>query len=64
MELYSKIKRRCTEKGTTIHAIERNAGFPRGSICKWDDHQPSIAKVKTVADALGVTVDELIKEEG
>ena len=64
MELISSIKKRCAEKGTNIHKIEKVAGFPRGSIYKWDDHKPSIDKVNTVAGILGVTIDELIKEEG
>ena len=63
MELYNTVKKCCTEKGKTIFALETEAGFPRGSICKWDDHTPSITKVKKVADLLGVTIDELIKEE-
>lgn len=62
MELVSTIKRQCAEKGTNINKIEKVAGFPRGSIYKWDDHTPSIDKVNRVAVILGVTVDELIKD--
>lgn len=45
----------------TINGLEAQLGFGRGSIYKWDSHMPSVAKVKDVADVLGVTVDDLIK---
>ena len=60
MGIYKNIQNVCREKGMTINGLEVQLGFGRGSIYKWDSHMPSVAKVKDVADVLGVTVDDLI----
>ena len=61
MGIYKNIQNVCREKGMTINGLEAQLGFGRGSIYKWDSHTPSVAKMKDVADVLGVTVDDLIK---
>ena len=43
--------------------LEEILGFPRSSICKWNDNEPGIRKVQKVADYLGVPIEELLKEE-
>lgn len=63
MGIYKNIQNVCREKGMTIIGLETQLGFGRGSIYKWDEHVPSIAKVKDVADVLGVTVDDLINDK-
>ena len=63
MGIYKNIQNACKAKGVTIMGLEDKLGFGRGSIYKWDDHLPSVLKVKMVADELDTTVDELIKEE-
>lgn len=62
MGIYKNIQNVCREKGITITGLETQLGFGRGSIYKWDAHTPSIAKVRDVADVLGVTVDDLIND--
>ena len=44
----------------TIANLERICGFKKRTIVEWADHSPSIDKVKAVADALGVSVDNLL----
>ena len=44
-------------------AIERECGLGISSIRKWDDHSPSLTKVMAVADALGVSVADLIGDQ-
>ena len=61
MGLYENVKEQCDAKGKRVAALEDELEFPRSSICKWNENIPSIAKVQKVADALGVTVDALIK---
>ena len=61
--MVSNIKRICRERNIKLRELERRADFPRGSVYKWDTHTPNITKVKAVADILGVTIDDLIKEE-
>lgn len=63
MGIYKNIQNVCREKGMTITGLETQLGFGRGSIYKWDSHLPSVAKVKDVADVLGVTVDDLINDK-
>ena len=63
MGIYKNIQNVCREKGMTINGLEAQLGFGRGSIYKWDEHTPSIARVKDVADVLGVTVDDLIADK-
>lgn len=61
MALYDRVKQVSREKNTNFTRLEREAGFAKGSICKWKNISPSVSKVKKVADLLGVTVDELIR---
>ena len=63
MGIYKNIQNVCRENGMTITGLEAQLGFGRGSIYKWDLHLPSVAKVKDVADVLGVTVDDLIADK-
>lgn len=63
MNLYQKVKQRCADVGMSISELERECGFPRGSVAKWDVNIPSIEKVKKVADALNTSIDILIEGE-
>jgi len=41
--------------------MERDLNFPRGSVFKWGETEPSVEKVKRVADYLHTTVDKLLQ---
>lgn len=60
--IYNKIRQLCADKGISTREIERACGLGFRSIENWKDHSPSVANVKAVADYLGVTVDELLKD--
>lgn len=60
MSLYERILQKCNEKGLTIKALERKAGFPNATIRKWENQKPSYDKVVIVADCLNVTLNWLI----
>lgn len=63
--MVAKIKRLCKERKTTLKELEERL-FPnvKGQIIgRWDENRPSVDRVKAVADALGVTVDELLRED-
>ena len=51
------------QKGIPLAKIERACELGERSLYRWDTNYPSVDKVKKVADYLGVTVDELLKEE-
>lgn len=61
--LYEKVKSLCKQSKTTVTELERVLGFGNGTIHKWEKGQPSIEKVKMVADYFGVTVDLLISDD-
>jgi hypothetical protein len=61
--LYTKIKLLCKERKVPISKMERELSFPRGYIFQWGKIEPGVQKVKKVADYLGVSIEELIKEE-
>ena len=63
MSIYKNIQAECKKQNVTIMGMEDKLGFSRGSIFKWDKNTPSVIKVKSVADYLGVSVDELLTEK-
>jgi len=60
--LYENVKALCEKNNISIYSLEDKLGFPRSSICKWNENIPGVAKVKAVADAFSVSVDELIHD--
>ena len=61
--LYQNIKKLCREKHMTVFDLETAAGLPYNTITRWGKTSPGVDKVKKAADALQVTIDELLKEE-
>lgn len=61
--ILANINRLCAEQGLTISALEKRSGLKNATICKWRDSIPRVDSLKKVADALGVTVDVLLREE-
>ena len=55
--MYERIKMLCKQNGTNITALERELGFAKGSICKWENHDPSYDRVKMIADRFHVSVE-------
>lgn len=60
--LFKKIKLLCSKNNITITELERNLKFGNGTIHKWDIAQPSVQKVKLVADYFNVGVDYLVND--
>lgn len=61
--MYSTIKVIAKERGISIRQIEHMLGISQGSICKWDKVNPSCDKVVGVARILGVTVEDIVRNE-
>ena len=59
--LYDNIKKICDEKKTPVSSMEKELGFPRSYVCKWNENEPGITKVKKVADYLGVPIEKLLE---
>lgn len=60
--LFENVKRICDEQGITIPDLERKAKLSENSIYAWQRTNPSFAKVKQAADALGVKMEELVRD--
>ena len=60
--MLNNILKLAKQEGYTVRRIEELAGIGVNTITRWDKVSPSVEKVKRVADVLGCTVDDLIKE--
>lgn len=62
--IYENVRRSANKKDMSICKLEKKAGLPNGTIGKWRTASPNVSSIKAVADVLGVTVDDLIREDG
>lgn len=60
MDLIEKIKELCDSRDTTLVGLERELGFSRGSMRKWNDASPSVERLQKVADYFNVSTDYLL----
>lgn len=58
--MYEKIVSLCKDRGISIRKLEVDAGLTIGTVWHWRHTDPSVSKLKAVADYFGCTVDELI----
>ena len=63
--LIDKIKKLASEKGMNLHEVSEKSGVKYSGMIEWGRRcvDPSASKVLSVADVLGTTVEELLKEE-
>ena len=61
--LATKIRKLCRERQISVAILEEQTGIGKNSVYEWDKSNPSVDKVKRVADYFRVTVDELLREE-
>lgn len=57
------IKRICEQRGISFYRIEHDCNMGNGVIARWAYQGPSVKKLKAVADYLGVSMDELLRDE-
>lgn len=62
--LLERIRAKCKEQNITIAELERKAKIGNGVIRRWDELNPRLDNLMQVADALGVPVYELLREDG
>lgn len=60
--IYKNVKRVAEKQKMSICKLEKEAGLPNGTIGKWRKANPTVANLKAVADVLGTTVDELLRD--
>ena len=61
--LFDNIRLLCKAKGISVWRLEKDLGFSNRSISKWNESEPGIRKVQKVAEYLGVSIEELLKQE-
>lgn len=61
--LFENLKRLCRSRGVSLAEVERACGLGKKSIYAWGKNSPSIESVKLAADFLGVTVDDLLRQD-
>lgn len=65
--IYDRIKEVCKKKGLSVAQVERKADLSNGAISKWNNASPTVDNLQSVAQVLGVKVDDLLSgaaEEG
>lgn len=63
MDILQNIANIAKNKGLTLTEIERECGFSKSSMRKWSENIPSVGKIMTVAEYLGVSVDMILRTE-
>lgn len=62
--IYTNVSNLCQSRGISIAKLEREMGFGNSTIRGWANSSPTVEKLKAVADYFGVTVDDLLSENG
>lgn len=62
--IYENIEKLCAKRGISVKALESAAGLGNGTIGKWKNpsYSPSLLSLQKIANALGVTVQTLLRE--
>ena len=61
--IYDNIKRKCEERGVSVHRMEMESGIGNGVVRRWNEKRPRADGLMKAARYFGCTVDELLKEE-
>ena len=60
MRLYEQIRDIAKSKGYSVNKLEKELGFARSSINKFNKNKPSVEKLQQIADLLEVSLDYLL----
>ena len=61
--LEDRIKQAVREKGTTVFQMEKDLGFARGAIYKWDESSPAVDRLVKVAKYLEKPIAWFLEDE-
>lgn len=59
--VFQNVSDLCKENGISVAALEKELGLGNATIRGWVKSDPSVSKLKKVADRFGVTVDYLLR---
>ena len=60
MNVLSKVKELCKEKGIKLYQLEEYLGISKGGSSKWNKYIPNSATLQNLADYFGVSIDYLL----
>ena len=63
MGLYENIKRIAERKGVSISKLEKDLGFARSSVAKFNSNIPNVDKIKAIAEYFAVSIDEIVNPD-
>lgn len=61
--MFDRINALCKERGISISELEERTGLGKNTVYRWGTIMPSADKLSRVAKALGVTTEELLRED-
>ena len=59
--IFDNIERLCREQLISIRQLEEAAGIGHATINRWRTSSPTVAKLESVAEVLGVDISELLR---
>ena len=60
MGIVERMQCLCKNAGTSLAALEKDLGFGKGTMYRWEEKIPAVDKVQKVAAYFGVSVDYLL----
>lgn len=61
--ILERIQNLCNERNTNIAQLEKELGFGKSTIRRWNTSSPSVDNLQKVADYFKVSVDSLLKKD-
>lgn len=62
MTIYQNVKYYADKKGVSVSKLETDLKLSRGSASKWTTSEPSLSTARRLVAYLGVTIDDLYKD--
>ena len=58
--IFENIQALCRERRISSSRLERETGLGNGTVCRWRQSDPTVTRLKLVADYFGVTLESLL----
>lgn len=62
MTIFDKVKKLCSDKGISIHALEKETKIGNGTISRWKESSPTLDKIKKIADYFEKPIEYFLGE--
>lgn len=58
--IVERVKRLCHEKGVSVAQMQRDLGFKKGGVYKWNEYRPSIPAVQKMSAYFGKSMSYIL----